>query len=57
MLALAEMPEIEVHLVPSEALPSGVGEAGLPPIPPAVCNAVFARTGKRVRRLPIGRVV
>jgi len=57
MLQLAEMPEIEVHLVPSEAPPSGVGEAGLPPIAPAVCNAIFAGTGKRVRRLPIGRVV
>jgi len=57
MLQLAEMPEIEVHLVPSEAPPSGVGEAGLPPIAPAVCNAIFAGTGKRVRRLPIGRVL
>jgi isoquinoline 1-oxidoreductase subunit beta len=56
MLGLAEMPEIEVHLVPSEAAPGGVGEAGLPPIAPAVCNAVFAGTGKRIRRLPIGRV-
>ena len=57
MLKLAEMPEIEVHLVRSEAAPGGVGEAGLPPIAPAVCNAVFAATGKRIRRLPIGRVV
>jgi isoquinoline 1-oxidoreductase beta subunit len=53
MLQLAEMPEIEVHLVRSEAAPGGVGEAGLPPIAPAVCNAIFAGTGKRVRRLPI----
>jgi isoquinoline 1-oxidoreductase subunit beta len=56
MLELAEMPDVEVHLVPSEAPPGGVGEAGLPPIAPAVCNAIFAGTGKRVRRLPIGRV-
>jgi len=57
MLGLAETPEIEVHLVQSEAAPGGVGEAGLPPIAPAVCNAVFAGTGKRIRRLPIGRLV
>jgi isoquinoline 1-oxidoreductase beta subunit len=56
MLQIAEMPEIEVHLVRSDAAPGGVGEAGLPPIAPAVCNAIFAATGKRVRRLPIGHV-
>src|SRR5438874_308558 len=56
MLGLAECPELEVHLVRSDAAPGGVGEAGLPPIAPALCNAIFAGTGKRIRRLPIGRV-
>jgi len=56
MLRLAQMPEVEVHLVRSDAPPGGVGEAALPAIAPAVCNAVFAATGKRVRRLPIGRL-
>src|SRR5204863_7426510 len=55
MLALAETPTVEVHLVRRDAAPSGVGEAGLPPIAPAVCNAIFAGTGKRIRRSPIGR--
>lgn len=53
MLRLAAMPEIEVHLVESDAEPGGIGEAGLPPIAPAVCNAIFAATGRRIRRLPI----
>src|SRR2546427_127445 len=56
MLKLAEMPAIEVSLVKSEAVPGGVGEAGLPPIAPAVCNAIFTATGKRIRKLPIGRL-
>ena len=45
--------ETHVHLVPSEALPTGVGEPGVPPIAPAICNALFAITGKRIRELPI----
>ncbi|HWC77972.1 MAG TPA: molybdopterin cofactor-binding domain-containing protein, partial [Blastocatellia bacterium] len=42
-----------VHLVPSEDLPAGVGEPGVPPILPAICNAIFAATGKRIRDLPV----
>ena len=52
VLRLPEMPEISVHIVPSKADPSGVGEPGTPPIAPAVANAVFALTGKRLRKLP-----
>jgi len=57
MLRLAEMPVVEVYIVPSTEAPGGVGEPGTPPIAPAVCNAIFAATGKRIRRLPIGKVV
>ena len=56
MLRLAEMPVVEVHIVPSSDDPGGVGEPGTPPIAPAVCNAIFAATGKRIRKLPIGKV-
>ena len=53
MLRIDEMPKVEVHIVPSQASPGGIGEASTPGIAPAVCNAIFAATGKRVRRLPI----
>ncbi len=53
LLRMDEMPEIEVHIMPSTEPPGGVGEPGTPPIAPAVANAVFAATGKPVRRLPI----
>ena len=46
-------PVIEVYIVPSAERPGGVGEVGVPPIAPAVCNAIFAASGKRIRRLPI----
>ena len=53
LLRMQEMPQVEVHIVPSSESMGGVGEPGVPPVAPAVANAVFAATGKRVRRLPI----
>ena len=53
MLRMFESPAIEVYIVPSEENPTGVGEPGVPPVAPALTNAIFAATGKRVRRLPI----
>jgi isoquinoline 1-oxidoreductase beta subunit len=57
MLRMAEMPQIEVHIVSSNESQGGVGEPGTPPIAPAVCNAIYAATGKRIRKLPIGKLV
>jgi len=57
MLRLPEMPQVEVHVVPSTDKQGGIGEPSVGPIAPAVCNAIFAATGKRIRRLPIGKVV
>jgi isoquinoline 1-oxidoreductase subunit beta len=51
-LKFSEMPQVEVHIVASNAPPSGIGEPGLPPIAPAVANAMFKLTGKRLRRMP-----
>jgi isoquinoline 1-oxidoreductase beta subunit len=56
MLRINESPVIEVYIMPSTEKPTGVGEPGVPPVAPALANAIFAATGKRVRRLPIGRV-
>jgi isoquinoline 1-oxidoreductase subunit beta len=47
--------QTNVYIVASDAPPAGVGEPGVPPIPPALCNALFAATGKRVRDLPISK--
>ena len=55
ILTLRDSPEIEVHIVSSRRAPGGVGEPGVPPIAPAVANAVFAATGVRIRRLPLLR--
>jgi len=53
VLRINEMPKVEVHIVQSKEKPGGIGEPGVPPIAPAVCNAIFALTGKRIRSLPI----
>ena len=53
ILSMHEMPKVEVHIVDSGEKSGGVGEPGLPPIAPAVANAVFAATGKRLRQLPL----
>lgn len=53
VLRMADSPAIDVHIVPGGTEPSGVGEPGVPPIAPAVANAVFAATGQRLRTLPL----
>ncbi len=53
ILRMHEMPEVEVHIVKSTERMGGVGEPGVPPLAPAVANAIFALTGKRIRKLPI----
>jgi len=56
LLRMHEMPKVEVHILPSTEKPGGIGEPGTPPIAPAVVNAIFAATGKRIRTLPIAPV-
>jgi len=56
MLRINEAPQIEVYIVPSTEKPTGVGEPSVPPVAPALANAIFAATGKRIRKLPILRV-
>ena len=55
MLHLAQMPKITVSIIEGAEQPGGIGEPGTPPIAPAVANALFAATGKRLRSLPIAK--
>jgi isoquinoline 1-oxidoreductase beta subunit len=53
IMRMDEMPRVEVHILEGQGEQGGGGEPGVPPIAPAVCNAIFAATGKRIRKLPI----
>jgi len=53
VLRLNELPELDIHIIPGSGAPAGVGETGVPPVAPAVCNAIFAATGQRLQSLPI----
>jgi isoquinoline 1-oxidoreductase beta subunit len=53
LLRIAEAPRIEVHILESGEAPGGLGEPGVPTVAPAICNAIHAATGRRVRRLPV----
>lgn len=53
IMTMDEMPKVEVHIVPSQEKPGGIGEVGVPPIAPAVTNAIFAATGKRAYSIPV----
>lgn len=53
LLRITEAPVVDVHIVPSTEVPTGMGETALPPVAPAVANALFVLTGQRLRALPL----
>ncbi|MED5406581.1 MAG: hypothetical protein VYD25_02470, partial [Pseudomonadota bacterium] len=55
IMKMKESPLVEVHVMQSDQESGGAGEPGVPPAAPALTNAIFAATGKRIRRLPIGK--
>jgi isoquinoline 1-oxidoreductase beta subunit len=54
-ITLAEAPKVTVHIIPESGRPGGIGEPGLPPIAPALANAIFDATGRRIRYLPVSK--
>jgi isoquinoline 1-oxidoreductase subunit beta len=56
VMRIDEMPKVEVYIVESDKNPGGIGEASVPGALPAVCNAIFAATGKRIRRMPVEKI-
>jgi isoquinoline 1-oxidoreductase beta subunit len=53
LLSMSESPEVDVHIVKSDAKLGGIGEPGTPPVAPAIANGIFAATGARIRQLPM----